>query len=92
MTQNTTKKERLTMMTTEERNEISNLEFMIKTLDDELLELRVKHRQAIAELTEKRTAYNNLLREMQGVNDNIKSLKGAVKKLRCTNKFKKVYE
>lgn len=92
MAHNTTKKERLTMMTTEERNEISNLEFMIKTLDDELLELRVKHRQAIAELTEKRTAYNNLLREMQGVNDNIKSLKGAVKKLRCTNKFKKVYE
>ena len=80
------------MLTTE----LNNLEFMIKTLDDELLALRVKHRQAIAELTEKRTSYNNLLRETQGVNDNIKSLKSAVKsllkKLRCTIKFKKVYE
>ena len=77
------------MITTEEKNELNNLEFMIKTLDDELLALRVKHRQAIAELTEKRTAYNNLLREMQGVNDNIKSLKSAVKSLL---KKAKVYE
>ena len=77
--QNTTRKERLSMATNEQRAQIETIEFMIKTSEDELFTLRAKHRQSIADLAEKRSIYNALITEMQAVNDNIKHLKSELK-------------